>query len=166
MDNSVRLDPAISDYPFAQEAIGTPSVRSTLTEDVYLTLASTPSKPGSAVVIGVIVEPLVSWIWLGGAVMAFGTLMSAWPRRRRDVKSKPDAENAQAGGTVTPEALLDRPEALVTVPIRATRLGTASGRQLHRSPASPRARFQTQRPQEPVLHVGGGPVRSFTRRWS
>ena len=129
MDNSVRLDPAISDYPFAQEAIGTPSVSSTLTEDVYLTLASTPSKPGSAVVIGVIVEPLVSWIWLGGAVMAFGTLMSAWPRRRRDVKSKPDAENAQAGGTVTPEALLDRPEALVTVPIRATRLGTASGRQ-------------------------------------
>ncbi len=87
----VRVDggrvygPAISDYPFASEEIGTPSVRSRPTEDVYLTLAATPAKPGAPVVIGVIVEPLVMWIWIGGGVIIAGCALSAWPggRRRR-----------------------------------------------------------------------------------
>ena len=91
----VRIDgrhtyaPAISNYPFASEAIGTPSVSSTLTEDVYLTLAATPTKPDGSAVIGVIVEPLVNWLWIGGGVMLFGTLLSAWPgqRRRRPASS-------------------------------------------------------------------------------
>ena len=69
----VRVDggrvyaPAISDYPFAQEEIGTPSVRSSVAEDVYLTVVSLPAQKGGAAVIGVIVEPLVDWIWIGGA---------------------------------------------------------------------------------------------------
>ncbi|HUE60802.1 MAG TPA: cytochrome c-type biogenesis CcmF C-terminal domain-containing protein, partial [Acidimicrobiales bacterium] len=85
----VRVDggrvygPAISDYPFASEEIGTPSVRSRPTEDVYLTLAATPAKPGAPVVIGVIVEPLVMWIWIGGGVIIAGCALSAWPGRRR-----------------------------------------------------------------------------------
>jgi cytochrome c-type biogenesis protein CcmF len=85
----VRVDggsvyaPAISDYPFANEEIGTPSVRSRPTEDLYLTLASTPATAGGPVVIGVIVEPLVMWIWIGGMVILVGTLLSAWPGRRR-----------------------------------------------------------------------------------
>jgi cytochrome c-type biogenesis protein CcmF len=85
----VRVDggqvyaPAISDYPFASEEIGTPSVRSRLTEDIYLTFASTPAKPGDPAVIGVIVEPLVIWIWIGGGIMLAGTVLSAWPGRRR-----------------------------------------------------------------------------------
>jgi cytochrome c-type biogenesis protein CcmF len=85
----VRVDgggvyaPAISDYPFASEEIGTPSVRSRPTEDVYLTLASTPARAGDPAVIGVIVEPLVMWIWIGGGVILAGTLLAAWPGRRR-----------------------------------------------------------------------------------
>jgi cytochrome c-type biogenesis protein CcmF len=31
----------------------------------------------------VVVEPLVAWIWLGGGVMLIGTLIAAWPARRR-----------------------------------------------------------------------------------
>jgi cytochrome c-type biogenesis protein CcmF len=85
----VRVDggpvyaPAISDYPFASEEIGTPSVRSGATEDIYLTLASTPAKAGDPAVIGVIVEPLVLWIWIGGGVILTGTVLAAWPGRRR-----------------------------------------------------------------------------------
>lgn len=85
----VRVDggkvyaPAISDYPFASEEIGTPSVKSTPTQDVYLTLASTPAKTGDPALIGVIVEPLVMWIWVGGGVMVTGAVLAAWPGRRR-----------------------------------------------------------------------------------
>ena len=84
----VRIDggqvytPAVSDYPFASEAIGTPSVKSGPFEDVYLTFASTPAKPGGPAGILVIVEPLVSWIWFGGFVMLAGTALAVWPRRR------------------------------------------------------------------------------------
>ena len=85
----VRVDggrvyaPAVSDYPFASEEIGTPSVRSRPTEDLYLTLTGIPAKPGDPVVIGVIVEPLVMWIWVGGAVIVAGSALAAWPGRRR-----------------------------------------------------------------------------------
>ena len=102
----VRVDggqvyaPAISDYPFASEEIGTPSVRSRLTEDIYLTLARTPAKAGDPAVIGVIVEPLVMWIWIGGGIMLAGTLLAAWPGRRR----RPTDPVSAPVGAATPAA--------------------------------------------------------------
>jgi cytochrome c-type biogenesis protein CcmF len=85
----VRVDggkvyrPALSTFPFATQAIGTPSVRTGLTEDVYLTLVVAPRTPEASAVIGVLVRPLVVWLWIGGALMALGTLMAAVPGRRR-----------------------------------------------------------------------------------
>ncbi len=75
--------PAVSNYPFDGEAVGTPSVSSTPTRDVYLTLTTVPSTATGAASIGVIVEPLVMWIWIGGGVMLVGTILAAWPGRRR-----------------------------------------------------------------------------------
>ncbi|HEX6394625.1 MAG TPA: heme lyase CcmF/NrfE family subunit [Acidimicrobiales bacterium] len=89
VDGGKVYGPAISDYPFASEEIGTPSVRSRPGEDVYLTLAATPAKPGGPVVVGVIVEPLVMWIWIGGGVIIAGSALSAWPGRRRRRPIKP-----------------------------------------------------------------------------
>jgi cytochrome c-type biogenesis protein CcmF len=106
----VRIDggpvyaPAISDYPFANEEIGTPSVRSQPTEDIYLTLAGTPAKAGDPAVIGVVVEPLVMWIWIGGGVILLGTALAAWPGRRRrptDPVSAP-VDVRQASGPAPP----------------------------------------------------------------
>lgn len=91
VDGGQTYGPAVEDYPFASEPIGTPSVKSTIEEDVYLTLASTPSSPGGAVVIGVIVEPLVTWIWIGGGVMLGGCILSAWPARLRRRAQADDA---------------------------------------------------------------------------
>ena len=83
VDGGQVYGPAISDYPFANEEIGTPSVRSRPTEDIYLTLSAPPVKAGAPVVVGVVVEPLVLWIWVGGGVILAGTALSAWPGRRR-----------------------------------------------------------------------------------
>ncbi|MBV9662116.1 MAG: heme lyase CcmF/NrfE family subunit [Acidimicrobiales bacterium] len=82
VDSGRAYAPAITDFPDATEPIGTPSVKSSLTEDIYLTIQSAPAAPGGSVVIGVIVEPLVSWIWIGGSVILAGTVLSAWPTRR------------------------------------------------------------------------------------
>ena len=96
VDDGRAYDPAINNYPFAQEAIGTPSVRSSPTEDIYLTFRSTPTTKSGPAVIGVIIEPLVGWIWVGGAVILSGTALSAWPGRRRGrVRSQPDSNEPE-----------------------------------------------------------------------
>ncbi len=99
IDHGRAYTPAVNDYPFAQEAIGTPSVKSSVTEDIYLTFPSTPATPGGRAVIGVIIEPLVSWIWIGGGVILVGTALAAWPGRKR---TPPPGRGAQPGGDRRP----------------------------------------------------------------
>jgi cytochrome c-type biogenesis protein CcmF len=86
---SVRVDggrvyrPAISQFVGGGQAIGTPSVRSTARDDVYLTLVTAPQHPGDPAVLGVLVAPLIAWLWIGGGIVALGTVLAAWPGRRR-----------------------------------------------------------------------------------
>jgi cytochrome c-type biogenesis protein CcmF len=35
------------------------------------------------VTLRVLIHPLALWLWVGGGVMAFGTILAAWPGRRR-----------------------------------------------------------------------------------
>ena len=51
-------------------------------EDLYVVLGSFDREGGWAV-IKVLVNPMVAWIWMGGAIMAFGTLIALWPTRSR-----------------------------------------------------------------------------------
>ena len=100
----IRIDggqvyaPAISDYPFASDVVGTPSVRSRLNDDLYLTLANPPATATSPVTIGVTVEPLVMWVWIGGGVMLLGTALAAFPGKRRRRPTDP-VSALPAGGT-------------------------------------------------------------------
>lgn len=50
-------------------------------EDVYVVLAGFDSM-GETASFKVYVNPLMSWMWIGGLVMILGVLVSAWPRRR------------------------------------------------------------------------------------
>ncbi|HWC12437.1 MAG TPA: heme lyase CcmF/NrfE family subunit [Acidimicrobiales bacterium] len=85
----VRVDgrrvyrPALHQFPFATQAIGSPSVRVGALRDVYLTLVTAPEPGQTAAVIGVNIQPLVAWLWVGGGIMALGTALAAWPGRRR-----------------------------------------------------------------------------------
>ncbi|MDQ2726754.1 MAG: heme lyase CcmF/NrfE family subunit [Actinomycetota bacterium] len=88
VDNAGLYRPAISQYPFANDTVGTPAVRSTPRTDVYLTLAAPPDGNGVAV-IGVIVEPGVMWVWIGGLVVVGGTVLAAFPGRRRRRPTEP-----------------------------------------------------------------------------
>ena len=112
----VRIDggkvyaPALHQFPGASLAIGSPSVRSGPIDDVYLTLVAAPdaadrSDAGAdqTAVIGVNIQPLVAWLWVGGAVMGFGTLLAAWPRdRRRRTPGEAEAEAPAAPAATGP----------------------------------------------------------------
>jgi cytochrome c-type biogenesis protein CcmF len=84
--------PSVNIFPGSTSAIGTPSVRTGLREDVYLTLVSAPSGDAAGrVTIGVAVNPMVVWLWIGGGVVVLGTVLALvpGPRRRRVVAEPP-----------------------------------------------------------------------------
>jgi cytochrome c biogenesis factor len=69
-------------------------------EDVYLTLVAGPREGDDRVVVGVRVNPLVAWLWIGAGVMVVGTAVAAWPsrrRRRRRRRTMPTTEAVPAG---------------------------------------------------------------------
>jgi cytochrome c-type biogenesis protein CcmF len=74
-------EPALSVFPNMAQAIGTPSVRTGVLRDVYLTLVASPDAEGR-VKLGVQVNPLVVWLWIGGGIVAAGTVVAIWPSRR------------------------------------------------------------------------------------
>ena len=94
VDDGKVYAPALNQFPFGSQAIGTPSVKTGPLSDVYLTLVAPPDEAGVAV-IGVNVQPLIAWLWTGGAIMGFGTFLAAWPGRRRR-PTAPDAAPAPA----------------------------------------------------------------------
>ncbi len=53
-----------------------------LSEDLYLILGSW-NNDGS-ITLTVVINPLISWIWIGTAVVLFGTVWAVLPRRRRE----------------------------------------------------------------------------------
>jgi cytochrome c-type biogenesis protein CcmF len=138
VDGGKIYRPAISQFVGGGQAIGTPSVRSTATEDIYLTLVGAPQHPGDPAVIGVLVAPLVAWLWVGGAIVALGTLLAAWPGRRRrptEPVSAPvggDRVRALAGGPVDVEGDRGASDGPVPVPVGGAR-GRARSRVLARS---------------------------------
>ena len=112
VDDAKTYGPAVAVYPFASQAIGLPSVRSTLFNDVALSVLSFPDSAGvkgsdsaeagegrDRVVLRVTVQPLVAWLWLGGVMMALGTALSLLPGGKRRV-----GESAVAIGGRSAEA--------------------------------------------------------------
>lgn len=85
------LEPKLNNYVrMANSTIGTPAVKTTLQEDLYLNLVNI-NDDGSIVGLQVIIEPLIFWLWFGGAIMCLGTGVSAWPERRKKQSQKQEA---------------------------------------------------------------------------
>jgi cytochrome c-type biogenesis protein CcmF len=88
VDDGATLNPAITTYLQIGTQVGTPSVRTGFAKDLYLTLEPGASDGDTTATIRAFVKPLVIWMWLGGAIMAAGTLLAAFPgkRQRRPVE--------------------------------------------------------------------------------
>jgi cytochrome c-type biogenesis protein CcmF len=97
VDGDQVYAPAQTIYLRMGTPIATPSVRTGLTKDVYLTLERGAEPGGAEATIRVFVKPLILWLWIGGGMMALGTLLAAFPGRRRrptDPVSAPIADAA------------------------------------------------------------------------
>ncbi|MBI3075881.1 MAG: heme lyase CcmF/NrfE family subunit [Deltaproteobacteria bacterium] len=82
------------------EPTGKPAIRSTLREDIYLTLAGF-EPDGSQVTVKAHVNPLIIWLWIGAFVMTIGTLLAVMPdlaAAPRRVSARERAEAVARGG--------------------------------------------------------------------
>jgi len=75
------LYPRMNQYESQREPIGTPAVRTSLTEDLYLSIHNID--PHSRTVgLLILVNPMVGWIWIATAIMALGGLVALMPTWR------------------------------------------------------------------------------------
>ena len=95
IDGGGIFKPGVSEFSGRNaDPVGTPAIDSSWKGDLYLTFdaiggsggssgASVANnlKPGS-VAIGVIVEPLLPWLWIGGLVIGLGGLLALMPTKR------------------------------------------------------------------------------------
>ena len=84
VDDDGVFAPSLSQFRFGGQTIGTPSVRVSAVDDVYLALQALPTDGDDEILLRVVVQPLIVWLWIGGGVMAIGTVFAAFPGRRRD----------------------------------------------------------------------------------
>ncbi|MGI8659364.1 MAG: heme lyase CcmF/NrfE family subunit [Candidatus Limnocylindria bacterium] len=96
---SGTLATALRDYPNSQAAIATPAVETSLGEDLYVTLLASDAATG-AVTLHLFVNPLVVWIWIGGAVIGIGAAFAIWPERRPRSVEVAERVPAPAAATV------------------------------------------------------------------
>jgi cytochrome c-type biogenesis protein CcmF len=82
VDGGALFTPAISQFGAGTKPVGTPAVDSTITSDVYLTVNRIPDH-GGAWTFGVVVQPMVMWLWIGGVLIVAGSVLSAIPGKRR-----------------------------------------------------------------------------------
>jgi cytochrome c-type biogenesis protein CcmF len=68
------------------------AILSTLKEDLYVVFAGSA---GNKAIFQVFLNPLVMWVWIGAAVMIFGTLIALLPNK----KTSPIGRNAARVGT-------------------------------------------------------------------
>ena len=117
-----RFYPAVSQYGGPDsEAVGTPAIDSSVVDDVYLTWDATghtgkstganvvPNLPETAIAVGVVVEPLMMWMWVGGLLVGVGGVLALVPGSRR----RPTDPVSSLAPLVTGRPVLDaqaRPE--------------------------------------------------------
>ncbi len=66
-------------YIESQQPMTIPGVRSTWEDDFYVLLVDWEPISASGATFKLYHNPLVNWLWLGGIVFIFGTLIAAWP---------------------------------------------------------------------------------------
>jgi cytochrome c-type biogenesis protein CcmF len=95
-----RLIPSLNLYPAASEPIGTPSIRYGVFRDLYASVLGFEGD-GQRATFRFFLNPGVTWLWVGGAIVALGGLLAAWPGPRHRA--------ARAPRRATPRAMAEAP---------------------------------------------------------
>ena len=93
------LDPSLDEYANFHQTVAVPAVRSGLREDLYVVLAGW-SEGGSQVTFKIMINPLASFLWLGGLVFMAGGAVALWPAAHTARVSEPEARRRRTWSTV------------------------------------------------------------------
>lgn len=101
--------PAISDYT-GYDGVATPAIDSSWRRDIYLTISAVSASGKGPASIGVIDQPMVMWLWIGGVTTGFGALLAAVPSpRRRRPGARANSGDAPGADTATDGAAGQEP---------------------------------------------------------
>jgi cytochrome c-type biogenesis protein CcmF len=75
------VEPRMNQYEMQRQPIGTPAVRTGLTEDLYLSVMNV-DPAGQRVGLLALVNPMVGWIWVATGIMGLGGVLALVPVRR------------------------------------------------------------------------------------
>ena len=89
IDGGQAYAPAITRFTSLGIDVPTPSVKTGFTQDIYLTLDKVTEAGASEAQIKVYIKPMILWMWIGGGFMAAGTLLAAFPGKRRRLPTAP-----------------------------------------------------------------------------
>ncbi len=74
-----------------------PSARSTISEDFYVLLINWEPMTSNLATFRVYLNPMINWVWAGGFIFVFGTMVAAWPDRRQEELAAAQQERALLG---------------------------------------------------------------------
>lgn len=102
-------------YRQRQETNTEVGIRRAWNEDLYLILAGIDdpngiimgSNPRPMTTFRILVNPLVPWIWIGGLIMALGTLIAMWPSERNEPTVRRSATQGRARGAESGRELVE-----------------------------------------------------------
>jgi len=92
------LTPRVDEYLSSQQTVGVPALRAGLREDLYVVLAGYSP---STVTLKVFVNPLATFLWLGGLVLLAGGAVAVWPSMEGVRLSVPEARRRAVRNGVT-----------------------------------------------------------------
>ena len=97
----IMLYPERRFYPSNQESGTMVAIYSTLKQDLYVVYAGR-SPDTNQPVIHAYLNPLVKWIWLGGAIVVLGTLLALVPNQQPVLALRSAESYAPAMGSAVP----------------------------------------------------------------
>jgi len=83
IDGEQVYTPGSTIYRQMGTPVATPSVRPGFREDLFLVLDRFEDNPDDPISLRIIVRPLISWMWVGGIMMAVGSALALFPGKRR-----------------------------------------------------------------------------------
>jgi cytochrome c-type biogenesis protein CcmF len=75
------INPRTELYTRTGQPMTIPDLRSTPIDDFYVLLVSWEPQLADQATVRIYLNPLVNWVWTGGIIFIFGTLIAAWPDR-------------------------------------------------------------------------------------
>jgi cytochrome c-type biogenesis protein CcmF len=96
-----EMAPRMNYYERMTDPVGTPAVRETAKEDLYLSLMAFSEDRGTAS-FNAWIFPLVGWIWWSIPLLVLGTLIAVWPARRARATAREQEQLPAAGASPEP----------------------------------------------------------------